>query len=63
MVEALGGVGFTHYTVSNHYFLGAVAQVGYVAMLKTLSVCQKYFFSIKCLHVYLQYICNISTKR
>ena len=29
-MEALEGVGFTHYAVSNHYFLGAVVQVGYV---------------------------------
>ena len=29
-MEAPGGVGFTHYAVSNHYFLGAVVQVGYV---------------------------------
>ena len=29
-MEALGAVGFTHYAVSNHYFLGAVVQIGYV---------------------------------
>ena len=29
-MEALEGVGFTHHAVSNHYFLEAVVQVGYV---------------------------------
>ena len=36
-MEALGGVGFTHYAVSNHYFLGAVVQVGYVKNTASLS--------------------------
>ena len=29
-MEALGGVGFTHYAVSNHNFPRAVVKVGYV---------------------------------
>ena len=33
-----------------------------MAKLKTLSVCQKIFFSIKLIHEYFQYVCNISTK-
>ena len=37
-MEAVEGVGFTHYAVSNHY-------LSKLAMLKTLSVCQKIFFS------------------
>ena len=36
-MEALEGVGFTHYAVSNHYFLGAVVQVGYVKNPVSLS--------------------------
>ena len=36
-MEALEGVGFTHYAVSNHYFLGAVVQVGYVKSPVSLS--------------------------
>ena len=36
-MEALEGVGFTHYAVSNHYFLGAVVQVGYVKNSVSLS--------------------------
>ena len=32
------------------------------AKLKTLSVVNKYFFSIKLLHAHLQYVCNISAK-
>ena len=36
-MEALEGVGFTHYAVSNHYFLGVVVQVGYVKNLVSLS--------------------------
>ena len=34
-MEALGG--FTHYAVSNHYFLGAVVQVSYVKNPVSLS--------------------------
>ena len=33
-----------------------------MAKLKTLSVWQKYFFSIKLLHAYLPYVCNISAQ-
>ena len=36
-MEALEGVGFTHYAVSNHYFLGAVVQVGYFKNFVSLS--------------------------
>ena len=36
-MEALGGVGFTHYAESNHYFLEAVVQVGYVKNPVSLS--------------------------
>ena len=36
-MEALGGVGFTHNAVSNHNFLGAVVQVGYVKNPVSLS--------------------------
>ena len=36
-MEALEGDGFTHYAVSNHYFLGAVVQVGYVKTPVSLS--------------------------
>ena len=36
-MEALEGVGFTHYAVSNHYFPGAVVQVGYVKNPVSLS--------------------------
>ena len=36
-MEALGGVGFTQDAVSNHYFLGAVVQVGYVKNPVSLS--------------------------
>ena len=59
-MEALGGVGVTHYAVSNHYFLGAVVKVAHVK--NPVSLSKKYFFSIKLLHAYLQYVCNISTK-
>ena len=41
-MEGLGGVGFTQYAVSNHYFS---EQLSKLAMLKTLSVCQKIIFS------------------
>ena len=36
-MEAPEGVGFTHYAVSNHYFLGAVVQVSYVKNPVSLS--------------------------
>ena len=36
-MEALGGAGFTHYAVSNHYFLRAVVQVDYVKNPVSLS--------------------------
>ena len=36
-MESLGGVGFTHYAVSNHYFLEAVVQVRYVKNPVSLS--------------------------
>ena len=36
-MEALEGVGFTQYAVSNHYFLRAVVQVGYVKNPVSLS--------------------------
>ena len=36
-MEALGGVGFTHYAVSNHNFLAAVVQVGYIKNPVSLS--------------------------
>ena len=43
-MEALEGVGFTHYAVSNHYFLGAVVQVGYVKNPVSLSKNNLIFF-------------------
>ena len=62
-MEALGG-GVTHYAVSNHYFLGAAVQVGYVKNLVSLS--KKYVFSIKVLHdmsvTYLQSVEKIQWK-
>ena len=36
-MEALEGVGFTHYAVSNHYFLSTVVQVSYVKNTLSLS--------------------------
>ena len=40
-MEALGGVGFTHYIISNHYFLTAVVQIRYVKNPVSLS---RFFF-------------------
>ena len=53
-MEAQGAVGFTHYAVSNHYFLGAVVQVGYVK--NPVSLSKKYFFSIN----FFMHIFNMS---
>ena len=53
-MEALGAVDFTNFAVSNHYFLEAVVK-------KPCQLVKKYFFTIKLLHAYLQYVCNIST--
>ena len=53
-MEALGGVGFTHYAVSNHYFLGEVGQVGYVKNPVCLS---KNIFSAS---NFFMHICNMS---
>ena len=36
-MEALGGVGFTHFAVSNNYFHGAVVQIDYVKNPVSLS--------------------------
>ena len=36
-MDALGEVGFTHYSLLNHYFLSAVVQVGYVKNPVSLS--------------------------
>ena len=66
-VEALGGVGFTHYAVSNHYFLGAVVQVGYVknpvSLSKNIFSASNFFMHIFNLSVtYLQSIEKIQWK-
>ena len=55
-MKALGGVGFTHSMQYQTIVFSAVVQVGYV---KTCQVVKKYFFNIKLLHAYLQYVCNI----
>ena len=58
-MEALGGIGFTHYTVLNHYFLGAVVQVGYVK--NPVSLSKNIFFSIKLLHAYGKFFFSSNT--
>ena len=52
-MKALRGVDFMKYTLTR-------SNCRKMAKLKSLSVHQKIFFSIKLLHVHLQYVCNIS---
>ena len=59
-MEALGGVGFTHYAVLNHYFLGAVVQVGYVKNPVSLS---KNIFSASnfFMHIFYMFVTHLQS--
>ena len=66
-MDALGGAGFTHYAVSNHYFLGAVVQAGCVknpvSLSKNMFSASNFFLTIFNMSVtYLQSVEKIQWK-
>ena len=66
-MQALGGVGFTNYAVSNHYFLEAVVQVGYVknpvSLSKNIFSASNFFMHVFNMFVtYLQSVKKIQWK-
>ena len=69
-MEALEGVGFTHYAVSNHYFLRAIVQVGYVknpvSLSKNIFSASSFFmhiFNMSVTNLKVLKRCNESSKR